>query len=80
MTVHALTVDLEDWRQVIHRRMTGEPITPCTSVIDQTFRLLALLDAADVRATFFVVGAVAQSFPGLALLHSRRQDGHKRFL
>lgn len=75
MAAHALTVDLEDWRQVIHRRMTGEPITPCTSVIDQTLRLLDLLDAADVRATFFVVGAVAQSFPGLIREVDRR--GHE---
>ena len=65
MAAHALTVDLEDWRQVIHRRMTGEPITPCTSVIDQTLRLLDLLDAADVRATFFVVGKNAEQAPGL---------------
>ncbi len=75
MTAHALTIDLEDWRQVVHRRMTGEPITPHTSVIDQTFRLLDLLDVADVRATFFVVGAVAQSFPGLVREVERR--GHE---
>jgi polysaccharide deacetylase family protein (PEP-CTERM system associated) len=75
MAAHALTVDLEDWRQVIHRRMTGMPITPCTSVIDQTLRLLDMLDVADVRATFFVVGAVAQSFPGLVREVDRR--GHE---
>ena len=64
-TSHALTVDLEDWHQLLHRRVTGETIPPTRAVVEATHALLALLDEAGVRATFFVVGSVADAYPGL---------------
>ena len=65
MSVHALTVDLEDWHQLFHRRLTGEVIPPTKAVVSATHRLLDLLDEARVRATFFVVGNVADTYPQL---------------
>jgi polysaccharide deacetylase family protein (PEP-CTERM system associated) len=65
MTVHALTVDLEDWHQLLHRRVTGTTMPPTRHVVADTHRLLDLLDAASVRATFFVVGMVAEAYPDL---------------
>jgi polysaccharide deacetylase family protein (PEP-CTERM system associated) len=65
MTVHALTIDLEDWHQLFHRRLTGEVIQPTPAVVSATHRLLDMLDETGIRATFFVVGNVAETYPGL---------------
>ena len=75
MTVHALTVDLEDWHQLFHKRLTGEEIRPTTAVVAATHRLLDALDEAGVRATFFVLGNVAGAYPGLVREVARR--GHE---
>jgi len=65
MTIHALTIDLEDWHQLMHRRLTGEIIQPTPTVLNTTHRLLNVLDEARTHATFFVVGNVAETYPGL---------------
>src|ERR687886_160512 len=65
MTVHALTIDLEDWHQLVHWQLTGEVIRPTPSVVSATHRLLDMLDEVDVRATFFVLGNVAETYPEL---------------
>jgi polysaccharide deacetylase family protein (PEP-CTERM system associated) len=65
---NALTVDLEDWFQVTN----FETIVPrsewdsCPSrVEDSTRRLLDLFERFSVHGTFFVLGWVAERFPGL---------------
>ncbi len=75
MTVHALTIDLEDWHQLFHRRLTGEEIRPTQAVVGATHRLLDVLDEAGVRATFFVLGNVAEAHPALVREVARR--GHE---
>jgi polysaccharide deacetylase family protein (PEP-CTERM system associated) len=65
VTSHALTIDLEDWHQMIRRRATGVLEPPSRHVVDATLRLLDLLDSIDVKATFFVVGMVAEAYPSL---------------
>ena len=75
MTVHALTIDLEDWHQLFHRRLTGEEIRPTQAVVSATHRLLDVLDEAGVRATFFVLGNVAKAHPALVREVARR--GHE---
>jgi polysaccharide deacetylase family protein (PEP-CTERM system associated) len=75
MTVHALTIDLEDWHQLFHRRLTGEEIRPTKTVVSATHRLLDVLDEAGVRATFFVLGNVADAYPELVREVARR--GHE---
>ncbi|MDQ4148237.1 MAG: polysaccharide deacetylase family protein [Pseudomonadota bacterium] len=75
MTVHALTIDLEDWHQLFHRRLTGEVIRPTPAVVGATHRLLDMLDEAGVRATFFVLGNVADAYPELVREVVRR--GHE---
>ena len=65
MAVHALTIDLEDWHQLFHRRLTGEVIRPTPAVVGATHRLLDMLDEAEIRATFFVLGNVADAYPEL---------------
>jgi polysaccharide deacetylase family protein (PEP-CTERM system associated) len=75
LTVHALTIDLEDWHQLFHRRLTGEVISPTPAVVGATHRLLDMLDEAEIRATFFVLGNVADAYPELVREVARR--GHE---
>jgi polysaccharide deacetylase family protein (PEP-CTERM system associated) len=62
---HALTIDLEDWHELMLRRLTGVVGPVSQTVKTCTHRLLDLLDARETRATFFVVGAVAAAHPDL---------------
>ena len=68
MPVNAFTVDVEDW---FHICGVGDRLPPehwdalPSRVVDTTHRLLDDLSAADVTATFFVVGWVAERFPML---------------
>ena len=75
MAIHALTIDLEDWHQLFHRRLTGEVIRPTPAVVGSTNRLLDMLDEAEIRATFFVLGNVAEAYPELVREVARR--GHE---
>ena len=61
---HVFTVDVEDWYQGLD---LDSREWPCFAPRLQTglSRLLALLDEAGVRATFFVVGWQAERTPGL---------------
>jgi polysaccharide deacetylase family protein (PEP-CTERM system associated) len=83
-TPHALTVDLEDWHQLLRRRVTGSTTSPSRHVVGDTQHLLDLLDEASARATFFVVGAIARAHPDLVREVARRgheigshTDGHE---
>jgi polysaccharide deacetylase family protein (PEP-CTERM system associated) len=59
---HLLTIDVEDWPQ-----STLDHSLPISSrVVANTHALLELLAEAGVRATFFVLGKVAEAHPSLA--------------
>lgn len=75
MTRHALTIDLEDWHQMFRRRL-GRPFGPPSPAVEAaTHDLLDMLDDTGVRATFFVLGLVAQDRPELVREIARR--GHE---
>ena len=66
--LNALSVDVEDWFQVgafegVIRREDWDRLPQ--RVERNCERVLALFDAADVKATFFTLGWVAERFPGL---------------
>jgi polysaccharide deacetylase family protein (PEP-CTERM system associated) len=66
--LNALTIDLEDWFQVsnVSHIIPFETWDECRPrLVENTGRLLELLAAHDVRATFFVLGWNARRFPGL---------------
>jgi len=66
--VNAMTVDVEDYFHVSAFENTvsrSQWETLDSRVSRNTERLLALFDQASVRATFFVLGWVAERFPGL---------------
>ena len=61
-----LSIDFEDWHQLVRRRI-GVPDweRPGPALARQTERLLGLLDDLGVRATFFILGLAARSYPDL---------------
>ena len=68
MVVNAMTIDVEDYFQVsafddVVRREEWE--TQPSRVVSNTMRLLQLFDEYSVKSTFFVLGWVADRFPGL---------------
>jgi polysaccharide deacetylase family protein (PEP-CTERM system associated) len=63
--MNVMSVDLECWEQLVYRRLTGRTL-PCSgNVVEATNRLLDILDNQGVRATFFVLGNIAEAFPQL---------------
>lgn len=75
---HALTVDVEDYFQVsalegavARDQWDAQP----SRVVRNTTRILDLLDERGLKATFFVLGWVAERFP--ALVKDIHQRGHE---
>lgn len=62
---HGLSFDVEDYRQILAARFRGDP-GPVTAEFERNMEaVLALLDHAGARATFFVTGTVAAGRPDL---------------
>jgi polysaccharide deacetylase family protein (PEP-CTERM system associated) len=75
--INALTIDLEDWYQGL--TSTAVQIDKWDSfedrVVESTTRLLDLFSKANVKATFFVLGYVANQFPDL--IREVAERGHE---
>ena len=63
--INALTVDVEDYHNIVAQDWLGIDASPTRAVVDNTNRLLELLSRRNVRATFFILGEVAEKYPGL---------------
>lgn len=63
--MNILSFDLEEWHQLAHRRVTGELLPARDTIFRQTDLLLELLEQNQTRATFFVLGLVAERYPEL---------------
>jgi len=79
---NVLTIDVEDWFHLAHRRLAGTEVAVSRHVERDTMELLDTLAAHGVTATFFVVGRVAEAFPGLvraigAAGHEVGSHGHE---
>lgn len=72
---HGISVDLEDWFSLVRRRIWGLDEAPSSRVVAATTVLLDLLDRTRTKATFFVLGRVAETFPELVREVARR--GHE---
>lgn len=76
-----MTVDVEDWLESSLELLPQDSplrrshVEPTQRVVVNTERLLAILDQAGVRATFFVLGTVADKYPTLVKHIHRR--GHE---
>lgn len=63
--VNALTFDVEDWNQLVEWKLNGRMPRCSPHVVEQTESILRMLAEHAVRATFFVLGLVAEAHPGL---------------
>ena len=60
-----ITIDLEDWHALAQRWLSGFLPPPSTHVFRQVDLLLDILDQHQTKATFFVLGPIAEIYPGL---------------
>jgi len=70
-----LTVDVEEWYQTVLFRPRDTDPGVRTDLPESVRKILSLLDELRVRATFFVLGSVAEKYPGLVELVASR--GHE---
>jgi polysaccharide deacetylase family protein (PEP-CTERM system associated) len=63
--INALTIDVEDYHNVIARDWLDREGPPTRAVVDNTRRLLRDFSECGVRGTFFVLGEVAEAYPEL---------------
>ncbi len=70
--VNALSIDLEEW---YHSELVGRRRSPFSQADQATRPILDLLDQYETKASFFVVGEVAEQNPGLIQSIFRR--GHE---
>jgi polysaccharide deacetylase family protein (PEP-CTERM system associated) len=62
---HALSVDVEDWNNLVVFNQGGRILPPTQAVVRNTEILLDLVIEHKAQATWFVLGEVAEAFPGL---------------
>lgn len=60
-----LTFDVEDWHQLVEWKLNGRLPRCSDHVVAQTHDILAILAERGVRATFFILGLVADAHPRL---------------
>jgi polysaccharide deacetylase family protein (PEP-CTERM system associated) len=73
--LNALTIDVEDGWSIFSRNWQLGEIEPTETVVRDTERILEILTVKNAKATFFVVGNVAEKYP---LLVKRIADaGHE---
>src|SRR5262245_27244590 len=71
-----LSIDFEDWHQLVHRRLGFAGWDKPHAMLEaQTLRLLDLLDELDARATWFLLGMSVANHGELAAEIVRR--GHE---
>lgn len=63
--MNILSFDLEDWYQLVHRRITGDLPPVRSSLVRQMSVITDILAKTNTKATFFVLGTVAEQFPRL---------------
>ncbi len=63
--VNAISVDVEDGWSIFSRDCLSKNIEPTEAVVKDTDRILDILAEKSVKATFFVLGNVAEKFPSL---------------
>ncbi len=75
---HCFSVDVEDWYHVenLASALPSDKWAGCERRVRQNMeRLLSLLEEENLKATCFILGAVAREFPGLVKLIS--ENGHE---
>lgn len=60
-----ISVDLEDWDTSAYLRHHIPNANMCPKILESTYPILDLFDRKGVKATFFVLGIIAEKYPGL---------------
>ena len=63
--LNALSIDVEDGWSIFSRDLLLREIEPTETVVRDTEQILDMLANSSVKATFFVVGNIAEKFPSL---------------
>ena len=72
---HALTIDVEDYHNLLSRHWLGKDTQPTDRVVVNTNRILNLLSKNETKATFFILGEVGAKFP--ELIRDIVNNGHE---
>jgi polysaccharide deacetylase family protein (PEP-CTERM system associated) len=72
---HGLSIDVEDYYQIIYKDYFGKAIPPSPEVERNTHWILDELNRHGTKATFFTLGNVAKQFPSLVQRIAR--EGHE---
>ena len=76
MRVLLLSIDFEDWHQLVRRRVGVQDWSSTTPALKRQMEaLLGLLEELGLRGTFFVLGVTARTYP--ALVESIAERGHE---
>lgn len=73
--INVLTIDVEDWPQLAHRKLLGNTIPVSSQVTSETHTILDLLAEYQAQATFFILGNVAEKHPDL--IRRIAKEGHE---
>lgn len=73
--MHLLTIDVEDWKQIVHKDCSGTPGTVSNRFDVQVERILEMLSRHKTRATFFILGMTAEARPDV--IRKIHQAGHE---
>jgi|WetSurMetagenome_2_1015567.scaffolds.fasta_scaffold232622_1 polysaccharide deacetylase family protein (PEP-CTERM system associated) len=73
--INALTVDVEDYHNLLGRNWLNREGPPTDAVVRNTHRVLELFAEHRFRGTFFVLGEVAATFP--SLVRDIASQGHE---
>ena len=73
--LNAFSVDVEDGISLAMRDRFNKNIPQTNRVVTLTKKLLELMSAHEVRGTFFILGQVAETFPGL--VREIQEGGHE---
>lgn len=75
MTKALISVDLEDWYTSAYLREYVTKSDICPKIVESTSPILKLFERKGIRATFFVLGIIAESHP--RLIKDISQKGHE---
>ena len=77
--INILTLDIEDWCQSSPETLTASGMSACAAptmrAVTNTRRLLSILDEHKTRATFFILGSLAEAYP--SLIRDIHDAGHE---
>jgi len=71
----ALSVDVEDGINIAMRDVFGKEMPPTERVVNNTMRILDLFETHGTKATFFILGQVAEHYP--VLVKKIHEKGHE---